>query len=191
MVMHKKILILFFVVVCCVNTVFAQRTSYGESALSISGGTTVSSFGGEVMYGYYLHSGYVFGDINFANRMEIDKLSNEQIHYPRLQFEGGYMFRFWANHSRSVNFYGGLSAFIGIELFDLYKTLSEPVRQSLLINGYKTTQFIYGTSPRLEAEFFVLPSFALIIKGRVPVICFNTKFPMVGWEAQAGVKINF
>ena len=168
----------------------AQRTSRGESQIAFSGGTTLSHWGGEVYYGQYLLRGFWFGALGFHNRIEIDAPSGETVFFPRLQLRGGYLFRLLSSYKRSVCLYGGADAFIGMEMLDLYGTLSDSTLQSFYNSGFHDYQFIYGAAPRLELELFLFPTVALILQGRAP-LCFGSPFPVLGWELSAGVKVNF
>lgn len=183
----------------------AQRTSYGEWMLSASVGTSFSHMGGAITFGMYQLPGYWFGEVNFMNRLDIPSNLNEKVYFPRLEAEGGYMFRIFADYNRVFNLYGGAGAFVGIELLDLYKTLTSASYNALIKGGYNEYQFVYGFSPRLEAEFFVLPALAIIGNIRLPFE-FNSPFSIpkgenssskkVGifsycYEVSLGVKLNF
>ena len=187
--MLKRLITTIFAIAVCVSA-FAQRTAYGERMLSLTGSWTISSVGGELRYGQYLMHGFWFGDLNLANRVEIDAPTGEFVHYPRLQAGGGYMYRFWGNRTRAVNIYGGGDAFVGVEMLDLWKVLTLPTRKSFLENGFKEFQFIYGVAPRVEFEFFPFRNVAFTINGRVP-ITLNSKFGVLAWEVGGGVKVNF
>lgn len=168
----------------------AQRTALGTKIVSADVHCSISSFGGELMYGQYIIPGYWFGAVAFTNRAEKDKASGEKCDYPRLQGIGGYMQRVYGNRERFLNIYGGGDVFIGMEKFDMFKTVSEPTRKSRLENK-KETVFIYGLSIRAEIEFFITSSVALTAKARMP-ICFNTITSfMVGGEFGLGARFNF
>lgn len=173
----------------------AQRTALGTKIVSADVHCSISSFGGELMYGQYIIPGYWFGAVAFTNRAEKDKASGEKCDYPRLQGIGGYMQRVYGNRERFLNIYAGGDVFIGMEKFDMFKTLSESTRNSRLTNedGSKKndTVFIYGLSIRAEIEFFITSSVALTAKARMP-ICFNTNTSfMVGGEFGLGARFNF
>lgn len=189
--MYKKFLLFLSIslFLFCMSA-HAQRTAYGERMLSVKGAWTISSLGGELQYGQYLMNGFWFGGLNLSNRVEKDEPTSERVHFPRLQLNGGYMFRLFGSRTRAINIYGGGDAFIGVEMFDFWKILTSPTRLSFLETGFSEYRFIYGVAPRAEAEFFVFPSVALLVNARIP-ICFNTKFEILGWELGGGVKINF
>lgn len=168
----------------------AQRTSDGERAIALWGGTTFSSWGGELYYGEYLLPGYWFAGAGLHDRLERDIPSRETVHYPRLQARGGFMYRLLSDYSRSVNLYIGGDVFIGVEMLDWFRRMSPTTRQAFYNNGYRDYQFIYGTAPRAELEFFLLPSIALVAGGRFP-FCFGSPFPTIGWELSIGAKLNF
>ena len=168
----------------------AQRTSSGEHQIAFTAGTTFSHYGGEVLYGRYLLRGYWFGGLGFHNRIEIDAPSGEKVFFPRLQGRGGYMHRLLSTYSRALSLYGGGDAFIGVEMLDLYRTLSGATLRSFHNSGFHDYRFIYGVAPRLELELFLSPSFAVLAEGRVP-LCFGSPFPVLGWELSAGARVNF
>ncbi len=168
----------------------AQRTAYGERMLSATVSWTISSVGGEARFGQYLMNGFWFGELALNNRMEVDAPSQEKVHFPHAQLGGGYMFRLYGTRTRAINLYGGAGAFIGMEMLDLWKTLTVPTRRSFLENGFKEFRFIYGVSPQVEAEFFIFKDIALTINGKMPVTL-NSKFDIINWEIGGGVKYNF
>ena len=133
---------------------------------------------------------YWFAAGNFSNRVEVDGPTEERVHFPRVQLAGGMMYRFYGSRSRSINIYGGGDVFVGLEMFDLWRTLSEPTRKSFSVNGFPDYRFIYGPALRFETEFFVSGNIALCITARVP-ICINTKFDILGYEVGGSVKYNF
>ena len=186
----KRSLSILVVVFLCAPLSRAQRTSFGESQIAASFTATFSHVGGELSYGQYLIRGFWLTELGYHNRIERDIPSGETIYYPRVQLRGGYMYRLLSNYPRSLNFYGGGDAFIGVELFDVYRTLSESTRQAYYYNGFHDYQFIYGVAPRLELECFLAPSVASLLRVRVP-LCFGTPFPTLGWEVGIGAKVNF
>ena len=128
--MGKKFLLLFSisVFILCTPT-YAQRTAYGERMLSLKGAWTISSLGEELQYGQYLMNGFWFGGLNLSNRQEKDEPTSERVHFPRLQLNGGYMFRLFGSRTRAINIYGGGDAFIGVEMFDFWKTLTNNISE--------------------------------------------------------------
>lgn len=172
----------------------AQRTAYGERQISVNANWTVSSFGGEAYFGQYLTMGYWFSGLGYNNRLEIDAPTGEKIHFPRLQFFGGYMYRLYGTKIRNFNIYAGGDFFIGAEILDAYKTLTEPTKKSLLEAGMNEVKFIYGPAIRAEAELFVSDTFAITAKARVP-FCLNTNFSVLSLpcllELSVGARVNF
>ena len=113
----------------------AQRTSRGEREITLSGGSTLSHWGGELSWGQYLLSSYWMAGAAFHNRVERDIPSGEMVFFPRLEARGGYLWRLLSSYNRAVSLYGGADAFIGVELLDLYGTLSAPTLRSLENSG--------------------------------------------------------
>ena len=168
----------------------AQRTSNGTSALSLTAGTTLSGLGGEIAYSRYLTSACWMAGTAFNDRVERDVPSGELVRYPRWEIRGGFSYRLLATYSRSLNLYAGGDAFIGLEMLDLFRTLTPPTAQAYANAGYNDICFIYGAAPALETELFLTPRLALILRGRMP-LTFGTPFPLIGWEVGAGLKLNF
>lgn len=168
----------------------AQRTAIGMRQLSLGVGTTLSHLGGELSFGTYLPYGYWLAEAGFHDRMERDAPSGEAVHFPRVTLRGAYMQRLLSTYSRSLVLYGGADAFLGLEHFDCFHTLSAPVLQGFRNKGFTDVRFIYGAAPRLEMEWFLFPWTALILRGRCP-FTIGTPFPLIGWEITAGVKFNF
>jgi len=185
----KKLLIISFLF-CLTATAAAQRTANGERLAYGELNWTISSVGVGAGMGLYTVYGYWFGELTFNNRLERDAYSLEEVYYPRLCVAGGYMYRILNDHRRTINFYGGGDAFLGLEFLDLYHSLSSPVREGLLVNGYKEMPLVYGFSPRAELEWFALPYVAVILNIRFPV-SFGSKFPGLGMEIGLGAKYNF
>ena len=175
---------------CFVLSASAQRTSIGERHLSIIGNWTISSAGAELMGGQYTMYGQWFAAVDFLNRAEIDAMSKEKLYFPHFQFCGGYLYRLYGNKTRSFNIYAGADGFIGVEMFDLFRTLSKSTRNAFALNGFKDAKFIFGAAPRIEMEYFFSRSVGATVRLRLPV-CFLSKFNMVAFEAGAGIKVNF
>lgn len=195
--LHRLLICILCITLLSSLTANAQRTAYGERMLSLSvhySQLNSSSIGAEVSYGQYLLSGYWFVALNFTNRIEKDTDSQDNVHYPRLQGYGGYMHRIWGSRERDINFYGGGDVFIGAEFFDLFKTLTEPTKNSLYESGITDYRFLYGLSPRIEAEYFPFKYIALTARIRMP-LCFNSNIGTLGFdkmfEAGIGVRFNF
>ena len=188
--MRRAFLISLLLLLLLPLGVRAQRTSSGEQLLALTAGSTLSHWGGELLYGQYLLRGCWIAGAAFHDRTERDAPSGETVHYPRLETRGGYLYRLAADYSRRLNLYVGGDAFVGVEMLDLFRTLSETTLRSLHGGGLNDYQFIYGAAPRIELELFVLPSHALTSGARVP-LTFGSPLPLIGWELTAGVRINF
>lgn len=168
----------------------AQRTSEGMRQLSFSVGTTLSGVGGEAAFGMYHPGGYWLSEIGVHNHREKDIPSGETLHFPRLTLRGGYMLRVLSDYSRRLCLYTGADAFLGVEFFDAFHTLSPAVLRGFQSKGFGEARFIYGAAPRIEAEWFVHRSTALVGRVRCP-FTIGTPFPLISWEVGGGVKLNF
>ena len=185
----KRHLILPLLLLCSL-TAGAQRTSDGERLLSLSGISTLSHWGGEVVYGRYFLRGYWIAGAALTDRVERDVPSGETVHYPRLEGRGGCLYRLAGGYSRRLNLYVGGDAFVGVEMLDLHGILSETTLRTLHNGGVNDYQFIYGAAPRVELELFLLRTLALTAGGRAP-LTFGSPLPLLGWEVSAGLRLNF
>lgn len=190
----KVLVCLSFMALTIPQDASAQRTAYGEKQLSVSANWTISSLGAEAYYGEYLLYGYWFAGANFNDRFELDGPSQENIHFPRMQAFGGYMGRLYGSRSRSFNLYAGGDVFLGMEVLDMYKTLTAPTMKALLENGLSETRFIYGVALRLESEAFLSPALAVTPRIRIP-FCLGTNMSVMDaytlFEIGVGLKYNF
>lgn len=170
-------------------SLFAQRTSKNTQYISASASWTLSSFGGELDYGMYLHNSHVFGGLNIGNRAELDVPTNEIVNHQSLELLGGWEWRLYGSRSRMVNVYIGGDAFIGAEALDVFKTARETTRQSYYLSGFKDYKFIFGISPRAELEFFVSRSVALTAGVRAPVT-FLSQYGYINLDVLLGARFN-
>ena len=189
----KRVLCILSVLTAVLSVVpeaSAQRTANGEWHASAAFGTSVSSIGGEVLFGTYLMNGQWFAGANFFNRAEIDAPTDEYVNLTHLHFVGGYMYRLFGTLSRNINLYAGGDVFLGMEFFDLFGTMTSPTKEAYKLSGFKDLTFNYGFSLRTEMEFFVSDYFALVPRVRLPFI-FNSSFQVLGYEISLALKLNF
>ena len=173
-------------------TASAQRTAYGERQLNIEAHVSPApSFGAALSYGQYLLTSFWEGGVTADDYL---KQNSEDGLFDNLRVEGygAFLYRIFGTRNRQLSVYVGGDAFLGFEFLDPFKRLTQPSYQSYLNDGYKASQFIYGVSPRAEAEFFVSRDIALVARVRVPVTL-NTQFrsDLVGFVGAVGVRYNF
>ena len=188
--MRTKSVIITLLLLASTLSAHAQRTAVGMNQISATFTTSLSSIGGEVLYGRYLTHGYWFGNMTFVDRAERDSQLLETIHHQRYQAGGGYMARLYGTKSRNFNVYGGGDVFIGAEMLDVFKSMTPATRQSFYSAGFSDYRFVFGLSPRAEVEFFPINNLAVIGLVRAPV-CLNTKFGILGLELGVGIRVNF
>lgn len=188
--MKRKSIIIALFLLASTLSAHAQRTAVGMNQISATVNTSLSSFGGEVLYGRYLSYGYWFGNASFVDRAERDAQLSDIMHHQRFQAGGGYMARLYGTKTRSLSLYGGGDVFIGAEMLDVFKSTSPVTRQSFYSAGFTDFRFIYGLSARLEAEYFPINNLAIVGLIRAP-ICLNTRFSVLGLELGVGARINF
>lgn len=167
----------------------AQRTSDGS--LFIGGSQIVSAYvipsgGLELHLGQYLLSSYwkaSVSAVDWMQRTDTPGVSLDRLH---LTAEGGWMQRLVCNYSRSLNLYGGASAFLGYNFHEVLRRLPEEFTADLPEGG-----FIYGVKPSLEMEFFVSSRAALLLGVHVP-FTFSSAFTtdLCHLTGSLGFRIN-
>lgn len=175
------------------GSAFAQRTSKDQFHLSGTVDYNLSSVGGEVLFGQYLLFGYWSAGANLQNyAYSISDTGNELANFQRIVGLGTFMYRFFGNRSRSLNFYGGGDVFVGAEVMDMFSSLSEERRKFLVeYKGFKDARFIFGGGLRLEGEYFPLPRLAIILPVRVSFTANTAMKDVVGFNVGLGVRYNF
>lgn len=191
--MPKRVVIFLSILLLllCVSA-RAQRTSKGIRSVSASASWTVSSFGGELDYGTYLHNSYLFGGLNIANRAHYNTTISEIVNHQSLEALMGWEWRLYGTRSRVFNIYLGGDVFIGVEMFDLFKNERETTRKIYYNEGIKDYKFIFGLSPRVEIEYFVSTTVAITASARAPITFLSqySKFNYLNLDVLLGVKIN-
>lgn len=171
----------------------AQRTANGQLLFSGSVDYNLSSVGGELTAGQYLHFGYWAGGISFQNHSyAIDGKSNKA-NFQRLEPMGVFMYRIFKTPSRFLNIYGGADVFIGAEFMDMFASLPQEVLKGMLNKGYRYTRFIYGAGIRLEGEYFPLqqlPQLAIILPIRLSITGNTALNEVVGFYIGVGARYN-
>lgn len=189
----KKFL-LCTVLVLCISAINAnaQRTADGQTHFSIGAAYNFSfSASAEIRGGQYLSFGY--WDVGVSAPVYRYKASQTGMIFDvsHIVAEGQMMFRFFASRTRAINLYIGSGVFLGAEVTDLFKHLKDGEFPTLEDGTYcKKTNFIFGLSPRVEAEFFVFPSTALLLYARTP-LSFLSQYGLFNAEAGLGVRHNF
>lgn len=160
----------------------AQRTVSGQSALALSAYYTGTSVGAEAFYQQYTLGGFwesgIFSTPNLHPLSSGDRLLNLYI-----GASGGYQWRLAATRSRSVDWYAGAGAFMGVEWLDPQRDLPSHIDL-----GVSDIRFLYGIYAKTVLELFVAPRFAIVLQGAVPVN-FSSVTGYVHWQAGLGLKI--
>lgn len=182
----KKLLfvcILFFVSLAAQ----ARRTSPGQFFGDVYGTYTFTSFGGGLSFGGYTRLGYWYGGASFENNSCVLSNGNE-MEFPHVFADGGYMFRIVSTRSHGLNIYGGAGGFLGVELVDPQGKIAPSGKISPSGKVYGTS-FLYGFYPQLTAEVFPFESVAFFVDARMPV-----NFVSIGghifFYLSVGVRIN-
>ena len=95
------------------------------------------------------------------------------------------MFRLVSSRSRAISLYAGGGGFLGYEVVDPMRRLSEHI----VLNVRKRT-FLYGIYAAVEAEVFFVEKVALVFKGILPVN-FVSQLGKVHYECGVGLRVNF
>ena len=185
----KSILSVSLLAIVCANA-SAQRTSSGELEATVSFTAAPYSIGAEVSVGTYLLYTYAEGGVTLMNR-KVRAGSGYDTSFLRLEGYGAWMWRFFGTYSRRFNAYIGGDLFLGWEWLDPFDRLPSIQSRELSSEGYSDGVFIYGLSPRLNLEFFVFPTVALVAGTRVPFTFNSQSSGIVGLEFSVGARLNF
>lgn len=160
----KKI---FFAILlyCCIysNTAQAQQHNKGVSGLALSGTslyTSSLSFGGEIMYSYYftrnitLQGGAFFDQTTFKVEKENYPVSNVGVRGDAL-----YLL------TQRKSFFLNLGAGVGLGIENVSRASQQLKEQYIVIENLKN-RFSLILEAKLQAEYFLLPSIALVAEGK-------------------------
>lgn len=170
----------------------AQRTARGQF-FAEAGAAYNYAFAGsaELRFGQYLSIGYWDAGVAADNYRYRSSGSGNTFSVLHAVAEGEFMFRLVSTRTRFFNLYAGSGLFLGAEMTDPYKHLRDgewPVGSD---GKYlPKASFIFGLSPRLEAEMFIFPHTAITIYGRMPLSILS-KYGVFHVETGVGVKYNF
>lgn len=166
---------------------FGQRTMKGQIFAEMAGCWTP---GATLGAGGYTISGYwCAGAEGLLMRRSLamgGEAMAEHLDIYHLKARGGYMYRFVGTRSRAVNLYGGGEAWVGLETLDPFHTMPDDIVLSIDDGN----SFVFGVTPRLEAEFFLGNHFAIVLGGRVPV-AFLSRLRMFNYQGTVGFRIAF
>lgn len=164
----------------------AQRTMKGQHAVGAEVSADVPNLGDLGLclnYSQYLLNSYwqVYASAG-DNHIQTDR--GPLMEYVDCFIGGDFMYRLIATRSRSVSLYAGGGAFIGYEFYDPRKDLPANINTNL-----PTGSFLYGISPRIEAEFFFTRRLALILGGCFPV-SFSSPLVKLRPNMRMGVRVD-
>lgn len=191
--MNKALLYFTCFIIAISATTFeahSQRTAKGQLLFSGSFDYNLSSIGGELSVGQYLHFGYWAAGINFQNRAYSINGINNKANFQQLEPMGVFMYRILKTPSRFLNLYAGADAFIGAEFMDMFASLPKTVLNAMVNKGYQYTRFIYGGGLRIEGEYFPLPQLAIILPFRLSITGNTAMKETVGFSVGIGVRYN-
>jgi hypothetical protein len=165
----------------------AQRTMRGQMFMNLEGQWPV---GASVGVGQYLIPGYWDAGFDLMRMHEPLRLDGAVedtfLESWQLKAGGGFMFRLLSTRSRSLSVYGGGDAWVGLEEIDPRHLL--PTDVVLTIDTGR--KFVFGATPRLEAEIYLGRHFALVLGGQVPV-AFLSRIRYASPQGTAGIRIAF
>lgn len=158
--------ILFAVLLFCgiaVNTARAQQHNKGVSGLSLSGiGLYTSSltFGGELMYSHYLSRSVTLQGGAFYDRTTfvIDK-NTHPIDTYGVRADALYLL------TQRKSFFLNLGAGVGLGIENVSRASQQLKEQYIVIENLKN-RFSLILEAKLQAEYFLLPSIALVAEGK-------------------------
>lgn len=144
----------------------AQRTMAGEVFFDLQGQYPC---GGTLSVGRYVLPGYWDVTLELMRMLEplrVDgAVGDAMLESWQAKAGGGLMLRFLSTRSRGLNLYAGASAWLGIEDLDPRRLLPA----DLVLAPEAGRMFVFGATPRLEAELFLGSRVALVVGGRLPV----------------------
>ena len=166
----------------------AQRTMTGQDFVSVFAETPFTSAGLSAEWGRYHLYGLWSAGLSAVDR-RVDFTSEGvtcRSSYLHTEAYYDWLFRIAATTSRSVSWYAGAGAFLGLETMDPFSRVP-----SDKVKAEEGTSFLYGLSVRTELEIFLSDALALVAKFRVPCN-FNTRIPSgnVLFEAGLGLRFN-
>lgn len=170
---------------------FAQRTAIGTKFISAEATTSFSGFGGGIDVGMYNSMGLWRVQVSDTfRRLNLQSGSGAEgkFAFMHLEADFSHLWRICANHSRTVNFYGGPGVFLGLETLDPFKKWPSGVVFPYQVRD----KFIYGVDAQLEFEWFPFrkaSNLAFIVDGRIPVN-FASQVSKFNYEVAVGLRIN-
>lgn len=164
----------------------AQRTMKGQSYI---GGQCVMScdarlpVGGEITFGRYMLDSHVKGRISLCPDSR-GLSSSHRMSYLPVTVGADWMYRAAETYSRDICLYVGGGIFLGWEFYDPLRRLPRYID-----TGLGRSAFIYGVSPKIEAEFFISTTVAIIIGAAMPVAV-SSGAEIVRTHLGTGIRIN-
>ena len=164
----------------------AQRTMKGQHAVGAEVSADVPNLGDLGLclnYSQYLLNSYwqVYASAG-DNHIQTDR--GPLMEYVDCFIGGDFMYRLIATRSRSVSLYAGGGAFIGYEFYDPRKDLPANINTNL-----PTGSFLYGISPRIEAEFFLTRQMAITL-GTSAMVNFSSPLVKLRPQLRVGLRID-
>lgn len=164
----------------------AQRTMKGQHAVGAEVSADVPNLGDLGLclnYSQYLLNSYwqVYASAG-DNHIQTDR--GPLMEYVDCFIGGDFMYRLIATRSRSVSLYAGGGAFIGYEFYDPRKDLPANINTNL-----PTGSFLYGISPRIEAEFFLTRQMAITL-GTSAMVNFSSPLVKLRPQLRIGLRID-
>lgn len=148
---------------------FAQRTSDGcvhiGLAQQISCYSTPSG-GLDINAGMYMLHSYWKAGLSATDYNAIAKgnnLDGECFDHSHFIAYGEWMYRLVGTYSRNLNLYLGGGAFLGANVYELFRPLPEGTERT-----FPKSEFIYGLKPAVELEFFFCRKVAFILGANFP-----------------------
>ena len=139
--------------------------------------------GGEITFGRYMLDSHVKGSISLCPDSRGLSTSHRMGYLP-VTVGADWMYRAAETYSRDICLYVGGGIFMGWEIYDPLRRLPRYID-----TGLGRSAFIYGVSPKIEAEFFISTTVAIIIGAAMPVAV-SSGAEMVRTHIGTGIRIN-
>ena len=189
--MHGKATLLIAVLTvalmaCAPLSAMAQRTMKGQHAVGAEATGCIPRLGDLGLclnYSQYLLNAY-WQVAAYTGNNHIMTSNGIPMEFIDCTIEGGYMHRLVSTRSRSLSLYAGGGAFIGYEFYDPRKELPATIYTNL-----PTGNFLYGISPRIEAEFFLTRQMAITL-GTSAMVNFSSPLVKLRPQLRIGLRID-
>jgi len=183
----RRHIIIAFVVILAALPAHAQRTMVGQSFIDLGVRYPV---GAKVSFGQYLIPAYWMAGVELMRQRSFLRVDGDVSYTPldvwQAKAQGDFMYRLVSTRGRTLSLYAGAGLWVGAEKVDPLEALPPDV----ILDLNKDYVFVFGGTPRIEAEIFMGNHVALVIGGQLPLAVFS-QIRILSMQATAGLRIAF